>query len=166
MELTFDSTSFDEAVESYVKNDMYHVASELIKLATFSLVRNLVMATPVGNPELWKTKYPPKGYTGGHARAAWQVSFGDPIEVDIDANVVDASGEASLASGVGLALGYGNLYNMTRTGEAPVVWIVNNAPYIERLNDGWSSQAPAGFFETALSDTAAEFDGLEYVGDA
>lgn len=30
------------------------------------------------------------------------------------------------------------------------VFVSNNLPYIRRLNDGWSSQAPAGFVEAAI----------------
>lgn len=29
------------------------------------------------------------------------------------------------------------------------IYIANNAPYIQRLNDGYSAQAPAGFIEAA-----------------
>ena len=31
------------------------------------------------------------------------------------------------------------------------IYIVNNVPYISRLNRGWSNQAPAGFVELARS---------------
>lgn len=30
------------------------------------------------------------------------------------------------------------------------IYITNNLPYIQRLNDGWSTQAPAGFVEKAI----------------
>jgi hypothetical protein len=30
------------------------------------------------------------------------------------------------------------------------IWILNGLPYIERLNEGHSQQAPAGFVETAI----------------
>lgn len=31
-----------------------------------------------------------------------------------------------------------------------VSYLSNNLPYIERLNDGWSDQAPAGYIEDAI----------------
>lgn len=41
------------------------------------------------------------------------------------------------------------------------VYITNNLPYIQRLNEGWSKQAPAGFVEAAIVEattrTEAEF---------
>ena len=30
-------------------------------------------------------------------------------------------------------------------------YLVNNLPYIKRLNDGWSDQAPAGFVDSTVS---------------
>lgn len=38
----------------------------------------------------------------------------------------------------------------------PGVFLSNNLPYIRRLNDGHSAQAPAGFVEEALQVAAAE----------
>ncbi|MGI4260847.1 hypothetical protein ACR2VJ_27540 [Klebsiella pneumoniae] len=37
-----------------------------------------------------------------------------------------------------------------RIGSGQSVWITNGVPYIGRLNDGSSQQAPAGFVETAI----------------
>lgn len=40
------------------------------------------------------------------------------------------------------------------------IYITNNVPYIERLNDGYSAQAPAGFVEAAVqigTERAKEF---------
>ena len=31
------------------------------------------------------------------------------------------------------------------------IWISNNLPYIQRLNDGWSQQAPANFVQLAIT---------------
>lgn len=38
----------------------------------------------------------------------------------------------------------------------PHIDITNDAPYIMRLNDGWSKQAPAGFIEACIDETLAE----------
>jgi hypothetical protein len=34
--------------------------------------------------------------------------------------------------------------------EHDAIYITNNTPHIERLNEGWSAQTSAGFFERAL----------------
>lgn len=36
------------------------------------------------------------------------------------------------------------------------IFIQNNVPYIKRLNEGWSSQSPAGFVESAVDSGVAE----------
>jgi hypothetical protein len=47
--------------------------------------------------------------------------------------------------------------NVPTTGAGgKIYYIVNNLPYAQRLDDGWSSQAPAGIIGLAL----AEFDGM------
>lgn len=38
----------------------------------------------------------------------------------------------------------------------PAIDITNDAPYIMRLNDGWSAQTPAGFIERAIDEALAE----------
>jgi len=43
-----------------------------------------------------------------------------------------------------------------RTGQA--VYITNNLPYIERLNSGWSKQAPAGFVDRAIAAAQAQVE--------
>lgn len=42
-------------------------------------------------------------------------------------------------------------------------YIANGVPYIGRLNDGWSKQAPAGFIETTIDEFAAGHAGFEDV---
>lgn len=38
----------------------------------------------------------------------------------------------------------------------PAIDVMNDAPYIMRLNDGWSQQAPAGFIEQCIDEVLAE----------
>lgn len=102
---------------------------------TFSIFRDLVLANPVANPELWQNPVP--GYVGGYSRANWQLLTQDSL-----AQVPDGAGQSI---GPILAEGKSNL----RPG-ADTYYIVNNAPYIEALNNGWSKQAPKKFVETAI----------------
>lgn len=37
------------------------------------------------------------------------------------------------------------------------IYISNNVPYIGPLNDGWSSQSPAGFVEDAIERTLSKY---------
>ncbi len=38
------------------------------------------------------------------------------------------------------------------------VYIINNLPYIERLEEGWSKQAPAGMVRLSLAEVEAEVE--------
>ncbi len=79
----------------------------------------------------------------GHARANWVPSVGAPFAVE-----VPGISSTEHDAGVAAVLGY-------KLGDGPT-WITNNVPYILALNDGWSSQQPAGFIERAIDETLAE----------
>jgi hypothetical protein len=44
--------------------------------------------------------------------------------------------------------------------DKPVIWVYNNVPYIEVLEDGHSSQAPTGMMQGALNQLQIEVDNL------
>lgn len=76
----------------------------------------------------------PKGYTGGHFRANWDFGTGQAPSDQYD--VIDATGAASrqrIQDGIGAAKLVGGKH-----------YVVNNLPYAERLENGWSRQAPNG----------------------
>jgi hypothetical protein len=79
--------------------------------------------------------------TGQH-RANWQVSVDAPIETVLE----DTNAQAALERNKAVIRTY--------KGERRVLLIQNNAPAIQRLNDGWSAQAPAGFIEKTLQEAA------------
>lgn len=94
---------------------------------------DLVRATPVDT---------------GHARANWQVSVGAPAEGIVEGEDKGAKGSdpsaASVAAASSVAMGTAKVHDET-------MYITNNLPYIERLNDGYSDQAPSGMVEVALA---------------
>lgn len=147
-----------------------------ITLALFSSVINL---SPVGRPELWaanaentrvRASYmdmaealnadgsgkrkistrnsalnkkfgkpkAPVGYVGGHFRGSWQVSVGSPILSDNDR--IDPNGgptKADAQANIG--------------GAGTVTFMCSNTPYSERLEMGWSKQAPAGCMRISMA---------------
>lgn len=70
----------------------------------------------------------------GRARANWLPSLNAPDTRQVEAGQKEDVGPV-LAS-----------YRIKDT-----IYISNNLPYIRRLNDGWSKQAPAGFVDRALA---------------
>lgn len=99
----------------------------------FVLATRVIGLTPVGNPDLWKEK-PPAGYVGGRARGNWQSSTGTPASGETQK--IDPGGGSSLADARSTA---------AQIGKNDVSYIVNNVPYIQRLDRGWSRQVGAEF---------------------
>lgn len=99
-------------------------ADRLVRRCALAVDAALVLATPVDT---------------GRARANWQVEIGQPASGVVEP--ADQSGQGAIAAGKQVIESYkgGSSINIT-----------NNLPYIERLNEGWSKQAPAGFVEQAV----------------
>lgn len=122
-------------------DDAYNIAvkgaiEKAVQETAAQALTGVVTSTPVGNPDLWQGNAPP-GYAGGHARRNWLVSIGRANEQEVPGE--DASGQEAIADGIATARRF--------TLENTRIVLHNSAPYIKRLNDGWSSQAPAGFVE-------------------
>lgn len=106
-------------------------ADEIVRKVAHAADQTIVMATPVDT---------------GRARANWQVGIGSaPV------GTVEYSGGGSGAASY--SIGAARSAVTTYKGQPGGIWLVNNLPYIQRLNEGWSAQAPAKFIEQAL-DTA------------
>jgi len=88
--------------------------------------------SPVGDAKFWKHP-PPKGYIGGHFRANWQL--GVSVRPSGEIKGVDPTGEATQGR---------ILAEIPEEASGKVYWLANNAPYAQRLEHGWSRQAPAG----------------------
>lgn len=93
------------------------------------VLRRVVMRTPVDQ---------------GRARGNWQTEVGTMNEGESD--VVDPGGGAAIEAGVSAIESW--------TAENVGLFIFNNVPYIGKLEDGYSDQAPAGMVKV----TVAEFD--------
>lgn len=152
------------------------------------ILSRLVQRSPVGNPELWaanaeqltkreqhnfratvagdfggkkqrplsartlKKRYPVlagQGYVGGRFRGNWLVTIGGPSQGTISR--VDPSGSETIDDGTATI-------RTLESGET--IYIMNNLPYAQRLEYGWSKQAPAGMVRL----TVAEFQAI--VADA
>lgn len=138
-----DAAAFRARIEAFQR----HVQEK--QLATFKRVMaealtGLVKANPVGNPTTWKR--PRKGYVGGHSRRNWQVSLATNVA---EIPGTDANGAASMRDGY------------TAIGAIPLgtkkAFLINPVPYMERLNQGWSKQAPTGWIDAVLARVLAKY---------
>jgi hypothetical protein len=113
----------------------------LQKKVAIDFLTRVVQRNPVGNPSL-RSSPPPPGYVGGRSRGNWQVSFSNPN--DEETGVIDPSGSTAISSGTATIVGLSQPFS--------VIWIFNNVPYILRLENGWSQQAPAGMVAVTLAE--------------
>ncbi len=109
------------------------VASNLaVKIAT-SILKELTDITPVDTSK---------------ALSNWQVSLDEPVNFSIEPYFSGKSGSTEEKSAAAaFSEGKVSLYSK-EPGEA--IYVSNLLPYIQRLNEGYSSQAPAGFVERAV----------------
>jgi len=109
--------------------DRIDIVSRKIALEMF---RRVILRTPVDT---------------GRARGNWQTTIGAPAIGTVDAK--DPSGCAAIAKATAVGLTW-----RARTGAS--ILLTNNLPYIERLEHGYSKQAPSGM----VAITVAEFGGV------
>jgi hypothetical protein len=109
-------------------------ADLVVRKVVLDIGRSLVEKTPVGNPDLWQNPdNKPDGYVGGHARANWSHSIGALVNQEF--KEIDATGGASIDRII-------SSVPVKAAGE--VHYIQNSLPYMQALEDGHSTQAPAG----------------------
>jgi hypothetical protein len=129
--------------------------NKLIVETALAILQTVVLATPVGDPNLWKPnksgtpRKPPPGYAGGRARGNWQVSIGSE-ETNVK-EVRDKGGFATVSEGKTELKRFRPPWKK--------IFISNNVPYAQRLNDGHSKQAPAGFVERAVQAGIFSLEG-------
>jgi hypothetical protein len=102
--------------------------NKVARTATFMIDQRLVLQTPVDT---------------GEARGSWQVSVGKPITTDND--VQDKTGSLTLSKNRAII-------ESSKTITYPTFYIRSNKPYIERLNNGYSAQAPSNFADKAITE--------------
>ena len=95
-------------------------ATNMVRKMALTLASGVIKATPVDT---------------GLARGNWQVSLRSPINTEISSK----SGQESINKAKTVSLQF--------TLKDKSIWICNNLPYINALNNGWSKQANAGFIE-------------------
>ena len=109
-----------ERADDAVGNIVVRIAAELDK------------RSPVGDATYWKNP-PPAGYIGGHFRANWQLGVGAMPMGEVPG--VDRTGEKTQGR---------IMAEIPEQAAGKVYYIANNAPYAQRLEYGWSRQAPQG----------------------
>ncbi len=104
-------------------------ASQMVRATALIINQVIVNETPVDT---------------GHARANWQIGISEPITSEIDEE--DPSGAATIERNAG---------TIRQAPPRKDIILSNNVPYIHKLNEGSSSQAPAQFVQMAVAQAVA-----------
>ncbi len=123
-------SSFAEVVEEEL--------TKRVRVIAMAMLNEIVLRSPVGNPDLWK-RPPPPGYVGGRFRGSHIVSIGEPVYT--------VTKKADPAGGETISCGASQLSGLE---PFTTVFIQTNLPYAERLEDGHSTQAPGGVYAVSF----------------
>ncbi|QEG09336.1 tail completion or Neck1 protein [Xanthomonas phage vB_Xar_IVIA-DoCa1] len=82
------------------------------------------------------------------ALSNWRVTLDSPATGTIAPHYPGIQGSSQRASAAETINAAKSVLANKKPGQA--IFITNNLPYIKRLNDGYSAQAPAGFVERAV----------------
>lgn len=116
----------------------------IVRKIVIDVGTSVVLKSPVGDANYWKSPAP-AGYVGGRFRGNWQYGLGaiNPATSE----KTDASGQSTISAIVG---------KVDETPAGQVHYITNSLPYADRLENGWSRQAPNGM----VNLTALEFQPI------
>lgn len=123
-------TSFEEQLDRAYKKKVLDRLDKTVRAVALVVDRALVEATPVDT---------------GRARANWQASLNNPLTAQIAIQDVSKKDSGFVPARQNDALKAISAYKLADT-----ILISNNLPYIRKLNEGSSQQAPAGFVDAAL----------------
>ena len=131
--------SFSADITAFIKKAKGRT-DKVLKKVVIDLGTSIIMKNPVGNHDQWASPAP-KGYVGGRSRANWQYGNGVmPSGIIDDTDKLGNKTIAALTAGVKTSSG------------ASVHWITNSLPYINRLEQGWSRQAPSGMVGLTVTE--------------
>lgn len=89
----------------------------------------------------------------GRFKGNWSLSVGQIDSATTERT--DPSGGATISRAAGAVSAYSTIEGF------PVIYVQNNLPYASRLEDGWSSQAPAGVLGLTVVELEAMFASEE-----
>lgn len=124
-------------------------ATKVNRKVALAVLQAVVVATPVDT---------------GRARSNWNTSLIVPDKSTRDAYSPGAGGSTG-GPNAAAAIASGRSTIASARSERTPIWISNNLPYIGRLNEGSSAQAPANFIEQAVAAGRAAVRGSRLLRD-
>jgi hypothetical protein len=125
--LQVEVKQFNQALGAFSKNMLPSMAQKLKKVVALEVFRRVIWKSPVDT---------------GRFRANWQLTIGHPATGQVQGTSVQTEAAAVVA------------------GSCPPgvdIWLSNNVPYAQRLEEGHSGQAPAGVVAVTLVEVGHLF---------
>jgi hypothetical protein len=117
-------------------------STKLLRRVAVAVDRSVVLATPVDT---------------GRARSNWQVELGAPA-VGVLPAFDPGKSQSTASANTQRALDAARA-RIAQARNGDEIHLTNNLPYIGKLNDGWSAQAPSNFVEQAVQVGVDEIKG-------
>jgi hypothetical protein len=133
--MTSNIKQFTAQVGRFADEDVPQRVQQVQQKIGLQALRGVVNKTPVDT---------------GRARGNWQTTLGDPATGTLD--TTDQGGNQTIARGSS---------TVTTAEPFSVIWLSNNLPYIERLENGYSQQAPNGMVSTTVTEIRTQFGRIE-----
>ena len=122
--------SFTADLSKFCHKEAPEKTNKIVRGVVIEIANRLISRSPVGDASKWQQPgSAPAGYVGGHFRHNWQYGFNSVPSAILDGVENDAVARTL----GGLPVNVGGVH-----------WLVNNTPYSERIEAGWSGQAPHG----------------------
>ena len=125
-----DMTNFNRQMKAF-EADIEELGTQTLRKIALDVDQDLVNNTPVDT---------------GRAKGNWLVGVNSVKTAIVEKE--DKSGSGAILEGAS---------EIKKAEFGDVIHIINNLPYINKLNDGSSTQAPAGFVESAVERAVAPF---------
>jgi len=140
-------------IKEFLKKHQAHqqlaleACQKIINESIFEMYKRIIDRTPVGDPSLWNYPAPP-GYVPGTLKASWGLSFQNTGRNALGQFVSGA--QISNANGISLRINSPN--------KALGATIYNTQPYAQRVEEGWSTQAPSGMMRITVAEYTTIID--------
>jgi hypothetical protein len=115
-------------------------ADEVVGLVVAKIAQRLDERSPVGDASYWKHPAP-KGYVGGRFRGNWQLGVAAIPEGETGR--IDPGGSTTVSAIIA---------DIPTKAAGLVYYLTNNVPYAQRIEDGWSRQAPSGLVGLTVTE--------------
>lgn len=125
------------------------VASEKAVNSTLrEMYKRIIDRTPVGKPELWSYPAGPD-YTPGTLRDSWRLNFNGTLR----------NTRGQFASGAQISNSGGLKFRVNSSNSNQSATIFNPQVYAQRVENGWSTQAPRGMMRVTIAEYVGILNG-------